>query len=224
MKIISWNCNCMFREKFSEISKYDADIYIIQECENPENTKNEDYSKFAKNYYWIGANNSKGLGVFAKDNIKLEKLNWDEYCLRYFLPIRVNDRFNLLAVWACDPYIKEYYVYQNININKYDMNMIIMGDFNSNKIWDKKNQERSHMNVINQLKEIGLDSAYHYISDEEQGQETKSTFHLYRHLDKGYHIDHCFCNKNNIKEYEVLYDEKWLNFSDHMPIMLEIKD
>ena len=35
MKIISWNCNGKFREKFSAILEEDADIYVIQECENP---------------------------------------------------------------------------------------------------------------------------------------------------------------------------------------------
>lgn len=32
MKIVSWNCNCKFQEKFKYILETNADIYIIQEC------------------------------------------------------------------------------------------------------------------------------------------------------------------------------------------------
>ena len=97
-----------------------------------------------------------------------------------------------------------------------------MGDFNSNKIWDNKHNKRDHTNVVNELKEKNLISAYHYIFNEEQGNEKQNTFYLYRHLDNGYHIDHCFISKERIKEYKILFDEKWLEYSDHIPIILEI--
>ena len=98
MKIVSWNCNCRFREKFKEIIKCAADIYVIQECEDPSRTLNEEYKKFAVNYIWIGENKNKGLGIFANSNTKLEKNNWPTYCLRHFCSVRLNDKFNLVAV------------------------------------------------------------------------------------------------------------------------------
>lgn len=49
MKIVSWNCNGKFREEFNFIKKLDADIYVIQECENPLLCSNNDYKNFASN-------------------------------------------------------------------------------------------------------------------------------------------------------------------------------
>lgn len=223
LKIISWNCNSKLREKYKNILEYNADVYVIQECENPKNVKDEEYKLFAKNYVWIGENNNKGLGIFAKPEIKLKRNNWSDYCLKFFLPVNINDKFDILGVWACAPYIEEYYIYQAINIEKFNSNTIIIGDFNSNKIWDKKGNSRNHENVVKQLEKINLVSAYHYINKEDQGHENKKTFCLYRHFDKQYHIDYCFANKKSIKNFEVLDDKEWLKLSDHFPIMVDIQ-
>ena len=88
MKIVSWNCNGAFRKKYETLDKiYDADIYVIQECENPELSKDEGYIKFGKNGLWQGYKN-KGLGIFAKDNITLEPAKWSTYGLQYFIPCK----------------------------------------------------------------------------------------------------------------------------------------
>ena len=61
MKIIFWNVNGKFREKFTSIIEEDADIYVIQECENPEETKINEYKDFAgENYFWTGDIHSLG--------------------------------------------------------------------------------------------------------------------------------------------------------------------
>ncbi len=39
MKIITWNCNLAFMKKFESLIDKNADILIIQECENPAETK-----------------------------------------------------------------------------------------------------------------------------------------------------------------------------------------
>ena len=54
MRIVSWNCNGKFREKFKKMKDLNADIYVIQECENPQNYIDTAYSDFAKNYIWNG--------------------------------------------------------------------------------------------------------------------------------------------------------------------------
>ena len=79
MKIVSWNCNGRFRDKFQYIQKYDADICIIQECENPLKYPNTNYALFAKNHIWIGENENKGLAVFVKENVTIRDNEWASY-------------------------------------------------------------------------------------------------------------------------------------------------
>ncbi len=221
MKIVSWNCCGKFREKFPLIRTQNADIYVIQECENPQ-THKKLLDEFYSDYVWYGEKDSKGLGIFASDNVKMEINDWPAYCLRHFISVKLNDEFDLVGVWASPPYIEEYYIYQSINIDKYNENTIIIGDFNSNAIWDKSHRKRNHTAVVNELKEKNIHSAYHCITNEKAGCESQSTFHLYRHEDKNYHIDYCFINPKRIKVFEILEYKKWQQYSDHSPIVITI--
>ncbi len=82
MKLTTWNCNGAFRNKYQLLDEYEYDILIVQECENPtESTKH--YKDWAKNHLWMGNNKNKGLGVFHKDNITLEKLDWSDININY---------------------------------------------------------------------------------------------------------------------------------------------
>lgn len=99
MKIVTWNCNGAFRKKYQEIENLGADIYAIQECENPENAKGE-YENWASSYIWHGENKHKGLGIFAHNGIDIQRLNWQDNGLQLFLPVRINNQFNLVAVWT----------------------------------------------------------------------------------------------------------------------------
>lgn len=110
MRLVTWNCAGKFREKFELVSRLEADLYVIQECEDPQVCRHEAYREFASHGLWTGEKPYKGLGVFARNGTSLSRLDWEPYCLRHFLPVRVNDSWNLLAVWAAKPHIEEYYV------------------------------------------------------------------------------------------------------------------
>ncbi len=169
MRIVSWNCCGKFREKFTKLTELDADIYVIQECENPETATHQEYKKFAENALWQGYTPSRGLGVFPRSSLSVKQLGWENCLLRHFMPVAING-LTLLAVWACRPYIEEYAIYQAIHYDKFNSEMVVIGDLNSNKIWDKKSARipsgRSHSDVVSRLAQKGLRSAYHYINGE----------------------------------------------------------
>ena len=104
----------------------------------------------------------------------MDSLNWESRSLSYFLPVRINDSFDLIGVWACKPYIEAIYEYEQMHHQKLESNSVILGDFNSNVIWDRLHGKRNQTAVNIALSDKGLVSAYHYLSGEQYGKETVS--------------------------------------------------
>ena len=48
---------------------------------------------------------------------------------------------------------------------------LLIGDFNSNTIWDRKCRESNHSNVVKLLEEKGILSTYHLYHKQIQGKE-----------------------------------------------------
>ena len=232
MKIVTWNCNGGFRNKFKEIAKLEADIYVIQECENPKHSKGE-YEKWAGNYLWVGESKHKGLGIFTSSSVKFEQLNWEGNGLQLFLPARVNDQFNLVGVWtkyANSPtfrYIGQLWKYLELHKEKMAAShTVLCGDLNSNKIWDVWDRWWNHSDVVRELNGINMVSLYHVVTGEEQGAESVPTFYHQRNLQKPYHIDYAFASKDlcNMQRNTVSVGShnEWLEFSDHVPFAFTI--
>ena len=234
MKILTWNCNGALRKKFESLIPFNADLIVVQECEDPRETKDEKYRDWARNFLWIGDTKNKGLGVFAKNETSLVKINWEnsyqDHTVKHFLPCFVNDDFELLAVWTHrnnSPnfgYVGQFWKYLQTN-KKYFRKTIIVGDFNSNVVWDQWDRWWNHSDVVNELKELGIESLYHKYTQEEQGKETQPTFYLHRNAGKSYHIDYCFASSPFCEKLEAVKVEKfenWKHLSDHLPLLFSI--
>lgn len=229
MKIITWNCNGAFRKKYLLLGAFDADVLVIQECENPAVNPLKSYVEWAQNFVWLGTNKHKGIGVFAKPHIKLKKHNWPDNDFKYFLPVQINDWLDLLAIWchgADSPafsYIGQLWNYLQINKPLLSHSLLV-GDFNSNKIWDRRGRWWNHSDVVKELDDMCIRSLYHEHFQEAQGEETRPTFYLQRNLVKSYHIDYVFAPRLTIstcKTLEIGSPQCWLAYSDHMPLMFE---
>lgn len=237
MKIVSWNCASKFREKYTSIIEENADIYVICECENPAEAKVSEYVEFAgDNYFWIGDLHWKGLGIFAKKDIKLEPIEGLDNKFKNFIALRVNDSFNLLGVWAMNkdkekglpPYVQMIHSYFDANKDLFNENLIMCGDFNSNAIWDNlhkaKDNEgnaKNQSNLNKKLNKKGLYSAYHELTGEKQGKETQFTFYQSKNLELPYHIDYVYTAKDKVIDFQIGDANKWIKLSDHMPIVFE---
>ncbi len=221
-----------FRNKCESIMRFDPDLLIIQECENPEKVIFKDLKKPLIDAIWVGDNKHKGLAVFSFSyKIKIPKFYNPEH--KYILPIKFNNSY-ILAVWAMNDKInpERRYIAQIWSaLNEYKKylkdDIIIIGDFNSNKIWDNDKPYRiaNHSQVVEYLNNYNIISLYHELNREDQGNESVNTFYLYRKKNKGYHIDYCFISNNlinNISNFRIGKFNEWINLSDHCPLILDI--
>jgi len=122
-------------------------------------------------------------------------------------------------------YIGQFWKYLQLHKERLsDPNTVICGDFNSNVCWDKKNRYWNHCDVVRELEELDVHSLYHGLTGEPQGEETKPTLFMQRKLDRPYHIDYAFVSKPlmNSGSIDVGLPDKWLEVSDHMPIVFNL--
>lgn len=53
MRILTWNCNGALRTKLDRLDEFSADILVIQECEDPEQSTSDAYRKWAGDHAWV---------------------------------------------------------------------------------------------------------------------------------------------------------------------------
>ena len=225
-----------FRKKASVILEHRPDILIIIECEHPEKILNAGDAQEPTDYLWFGKNQHKGLAIFSYGDYRFKMLDCHNENFKMIVPIQVTGGrfdFNLFMVWAYNPDdIEGRYVTQVWKaINFYDELLterptILIGDFNSNTIWDKKNRTDTHSGVVKLLADKGIFSAYHKHHKQKQGTEGHPTFYLYRHKDKPYHLDYCFVSKEllkKLKSVDVGEYEYWSKYSDHVPLIVDFR-
>ncbi len=235
MRIVSWNCQGAFRKKADFILTLKPDILVIQECEHPDKLKFSENTKKPNDVYWYSDGGKKGIGIFSYSNFKFKLLPDFNPEFRYILPLEVTGNgqtFTLLAIWAMGNkenrearYIGQVWFAINHYKNLLRSSTILIGDFNSNKIWDYKDRVGTHSNVVNKLEEKDIHSVYHKHFNTEQGKEKHPTLYMYRKQEKPYHIDYCFVSADlldKVTKVEIGTYENWTAHSDHSPINIDI--
>lgn len=215
-----------FARKRTLVEALQPDIVIL-----PESSQKDIIETDAPFTHWVGSNIHKGLGVigYTKHEYRIDNSYTDE--LPWFTPLTIADlNINVLAVWA---HVKtqqlRYVRVTNDAIDHYkdfisSSPSIITGDFNSNTMWDKLHPGMSHSILVQKLRELEIESLYHNQSQESHGKETAPTQFMYRKIEKGYHIDYAFVSDSLRKDAKITIGdpEEWLQYSDHMPLIIDI--
>ena len=221
-----------FRNKADLILKYKPDIVVVPECEHPDKLIFKNGTRKPGDTLWFGKNQNKGLGIFSYCKFRFKVLDIHNDDFKTIVPIAVSGGsfdFILFAIWANNPndkdgqYItqvwKAIHYYESLIGNK---PTLLVGDFNSNTIWDRPRREGNHSTVVKKLEEKGIVSVYHKYFNQPQGAEQHPTLYLYRHKDKPYHIDYCFASIDmlqHLKSVEVGDFDFWNKYSDHVPVI-----
>ena len=222
-----------FREDYKIIFPMNPDIVVIPECENINRIDLGSFSDKVTDSYWIGDNDSKGLGIFTFNDFKIKLYENYDNQYKYILPLiisRDNESYNVIGCWTkiTDDY--EYIGQLQYSLKHYDSflnneNVIICGDLNSNQYWEKYGgEDLNHKEVVDVLVQKNIYSSYHHFFNEKQGEETQPTYYHYHKKEKPFHIDFCFLSNGliqKLKNVEIGKCEDWMELSDHVPLIID---
>jgi exodeoxyribonuclease-3 len=211
------------------------DIAIVPECSKSIVQTLQGFSGF-----WSGGDYvAKGLGVLWKDGWKLTRIgqpdaaeSFDRWIVAF--DVRGPENFTLIAIWSHNDkhgirgYVGQIHRAFNAHPEWFTRGpVMVAGDFNSSGHWDKQCAPENHAKLVKFLGDRGIVSAYHFMSGEEQnGKEKQPTFHQTKNTEKPFHLDYIFLPRDwssRIHGLEVGRHSKWLKYSDHCPVTVELR-
>ncbi len=223
-----------FRKKFEKVIELNPDLLVIQECENDSKLKKHLESINYNQLIWYGDNPHKGVGILSFNSLEIELNQNHNPEFKYIIPINLKAKkkiINLFCIWAMphkDERIKSYVgqIWGAINYYEKKLNTesILIGDFNSNAIWDKKRRIGNHTDVVDFLNQKKIQSIYHEKFEIKHGEEKHPTLFLLKKEEKKYHMDYCFASKkmcSNKTTFKIGKYKDWIKLSDHMPIIID---
>ena len=226
LQIVTWNCPNKSLEQAIQIIEKNIgkrpDILVIQEINEPVMDSSNSCCVFQKS-------SNKGVVIVSFNGYTLEKYTMNEDVPDFFIPVKINGPvfFNLLAVWTQKT--PKYIESVQTAINSYQnflksASSVVLGDFNSNSVWDYKYRKFNHSIMVKELNErFDLVSSYHSGTGFEQGKEKHPTLYWRWNKDSQFHIDYCFVPKMwQVESVEIGTFEKWSEYSDHCPLIVDL--
>lgn len=227
MILVTWNC-CRgpYLKKVALLDALNAQVAVLQECARPPEESDQ--------CLWFGDNPRQGIAVVAKPPYSLARLPTRRAVPKFIIPVAVNGprSFTMLAVWSKARQKHSYVAAVLKAVRMYRELLaagpaVVIGDFNSNSIWDKSRRaDRNHSALVKMLESLDLVSAYHAHFGETQGAETRPTYYFQWKEAQPYHLDHCFIPAgwvNALTRVEVARYEEWKRHSDHRPLLVELR-
>lgn len=231
MNLLTWNCQGAFRKKAHHLRPLQPTIAVIQECECPSKLRLPVDSLQPDDFLWQGDNLDKGVGFFGFGNVHFALDERYDPTFRHCIPVRVHGDVDLhiLGIWAmghrqkAHAYVGQvYYGVQHYAAFLGERDSVVLGDFNSNAIWDRERKVSNHSALVKALADLGLVSIYHEQFGDAQGSELQHTYYHHRSEQMGYHLDYCFVPQrwlSHLQDVTVGAYDPWCRTSDHTPLI-----
>lgn len=236
MRIVTWNCRVGgFRKKARLIAPFKPDILAVQEVEPIDGTHSF-ASEFRPSYFdrpnfaafprrstgMVSYN--PGMELHAIDAPDAENL-WQFGFRRYEAN---GGAFQVVGVWTFDTPANRRGSYRQAHkgLEEYgawirERPTVVLGDFNNTA-----NYKNYGWRALEELVDsLGLVSAYHSHTGEKFGEEKCPTHFHKGHEKSAFHLDYCFLPKawaEHISSVEVGDYNSWSEFSDHVPLIVDL--
>lgn len=236
IRIVAWNCQGGFRHKWPRVVELGPDVLVVPECESLDFLDTPvlfDPFPMEQSLRFARGASSKGLAVFASNGWRLAVLDVYDERFDYVVPLiasRDNHTVMIVAVWAMpSPGRGDYPERLHEAVSHYaDLlrePVVVIGDFNSNTVFDAAHRSGSHSALVARLATSGVVSVYHARTGEPQGGESQPTFFMNRNRAKPHHLDYCFASESlhhAVSEFGIGSPDDWLDVSDHLPLTVRL--
>jgi exonuclease III len=235
LRVVSWNCGGGFTgDKLEAIQQLDADILVIQECNE------KDWTEFLKPKYgdssdWFSdgkdsgdfPGKNRGVLVLCKKGPKPERLYDNDVKYRYVLPYKISGKKDLalFAVWSKKPVEKRDTYHTSVFAAMEDWEYcgkilkenpaLFIGDFNTGSV---EGSNSAHW--YEKLKDKFWEKEIYNCAD---GQEWVPTFFR---GNGAWLDDHCFATKSlysKVISFGMGNTDYWRKHSDHCPIIVDFE-
>lgn len=242
MRIVVWNCALKLAgAKLMALENLQPDVAIVPACACPDRLWGNQPLLAPIPMQWVGANENKGLGVFAFNGYRIWRHADCDPDQHWLLPVEITGpvTFHLLAVWATTQRIPQAAGQEATGrplriVERYRDFLaaapsIVAGDFQNNVRWDRGGKASDHAALVAGLERLGLASAYHFKTGQLHGQETAPTsYGPTRSLDGPHcHVEYCFlpvpwCSR--LRHVELGGFDAWCGrgLSDHVPLIVDV--
>lgn len=196
MRLVAWNCQEGFEQKFTFLRDLEFDVAVVSECA-PLAAVPAQERELSSVVHLPVAGHRKHLGVFAQAPWRVEALPRDPM-QPWLLPAAITGPtdFTLLAVWALTPFYAMGlpYVAQTARVVDHARTVagpvVVAGDLNAPLVSDARSAAGHAANVI-ALRSLGLESAFTSAFGDRDPLSLPTYFHR-RRQDQAFHIDHVF--------------------------------